>query len=102
MAIFRAALFKSIVLNQPTKKAKASKEAPTPRNVTELRSLLGMLVALTNFRPKLSTLAHPRYELIGNTPWNWSQSCEKAFCAVKCALTTAATVLPRYDLKLPV
>ena len=76
-----------MVFNQPTNKAKAFKEAHTPRNVTELRSLLGMLVALTNFIPKLSTLAHLRYELIGNTPWNWSQSCEKAFCAVKCALT---------------
>ena len=85
--IFRAALFKSMVFNQPTNKAKAFNEAHIPRNVTELRSLLGMLVALTNFIPKLSTLAHSRYELIGNTPWNWSQSCEKAFFAVKCALT---------------
>ena len=66
---------------QPTdKKVQAIKEAPTPRNVTELRSFLGMVAALTNFIPKLSTLAHPLYELLGNTPWNWSPGCDKAFC----------------------
>ena len=37
---------------QPTdEKVKAIKEAPTSRNVTELRSFLGMLAALTNFIP---------------------------------------------------
>ena len=40
---------------QPTdEKVKAMKEAPPPRNVTELPSFLGMLAALTNFIPKLS------------------------------------------------
>ena len=52
---------------QPTdEKVKAIKDAPTPHNVTELRSFLGMVAALTNFIPKLSTLAHPLYELLGN------------------------------------
>ncbi|CAH3140142.1 unnamed protein product [Pocillopora meandrina] len=41
----------------------------------------------------LRLICHPLCELIGNTPWNWSQSCEKAVCAVKCALTSAAAVL---------
>ena len=45
---------------QPTdEKVKAIRDAPTPRNVTELRSILGMLAALSNFISKLSTLAHP-------------------------------------------
>ena len=38
-------------------------------------------------------ICHPLYEFIGNTLSNWSQGCEKAFRAVKCALTSAATVL---------
>ena len=43
---------------QPTdEKVKAIREAPTPRKVTELRSFLGMLEALSNFIHKLSTLA---------------------------------------------
>ena len=80
-------------------KVKAIKEAPIPRNVTELRSFLRMLAALTNFIPKLSTLVHPLYELFGTITWNWSPSCEKAFCAVKCALTLA-NMLAHYDHKL--
>ena len=31
----------------------------------------------------LRLICHPLCELIVNTPWNWSQSCEKAVCAVE-------------------
>ena len=58
-----------------------------------------MLAALTNFIPKLSTLTHPLYELIGTITRNWSPNSEKAFCAVKCALASA-TMLAHYDHKL--
>ena len=78
---------------QPTdEKVKAIKEAPTPRNVTELRSFLGMLAALTNFIPKLSTLAHPLYQLLGNKPWNWTPACKQAFRDVKHALTSESVL----------
>ena len=50
------------------RKVKAIKMAPTPRNVTELRSFLRLLAALTNFMPKLSTPTHPLYELVGTIP----------------------------------
>jgi len=40
--------------NQPTdEQVKAIKEAPTPCNVTEFVSFLGILAELTNFIPKL-------------------------------------------------
>ena len=69
---------------QPTdEKVEAIREAPTPRNVTELRSFLGMLAALSNFIPKLSTLAHPLYELLGNKPWKWTANCDQAFGDIK-------------------
>ena len=42
-------------------------------------------------------ICHPLCELIGTTPWNWSQRCEKAVCAVKCTLTLVATVLAHFD-----
>ena len=87
---------------QPTdERVKAIKEAPTSRNVMELRSFLGMLAALTNFIPKLSTLAHPLYELLGNKPWNWTPKCEQAFSDVKLALSSE-TVLAHYNRSLPV
>ena len=69
-------------------KVRAIKEAPAPRNVTELRPFLGVLALLTKFIPKLSTLAHPLYEPLGNKSWNWSPNCDKAFSDVKCALTS--------------
>ena len=50
----------------------------------------------------LRLICHPLCELIGNTPRNWSQSCEKAVCAVKCALTSAAAVLAYFDPQFPV
>ena len=87
---------------QPTdEKVKAIKEVPTPRHVTEFRSFLGMLATLTNFIPKLSTLAHSLYELLGNKPWNWTPNCEQAFSDVKLALTSEP-VLAHYNPSLPV
>ena len=52
--------------------------------------------------PFLRLICHPLCELIGNTPWNWWQSCEKAVCAVKCALTSAAAVLAYFVPQFPV
>ena len=55
---------------QTDEKVKAIWDPPTPCNVTDLRSFLGMLAALSNFIPKLSTIAHPLNELVllGNKP----------------------------------
>ena len=55
-------------IQQTDEKVKAIWDAPTPCNVTDLRSFLGILAALSNFIPKLSTLAHPLNELLGNKP----------------------------------
>ena len=82
-------------------KVKATREAPTPRNVTELRSFLGMLTALSNFIPKLSTHAHPPYELLGNKPWKWMANGDQAFADIKHALTSETT-LTHYGPGLPV
>ena len=37
----------------------------------------------------------------GTTSWNWSQRCEKAVCAVKYTLTSAAAVLAHFDPEFP-
>lgn len=70
-------------------------------NVTELRSFLWMLAALSNFILNLSTLAHPLYELLGNKPWKWTANCYQAFGDIKHALTSETT-LTQYDPGLPV
>ena len=87
---------------QPTdEKVKAIRDMPTPRNMTELHSFLGILAALSNFIPKLSTLAHSLYELLGNKPWKWTGDCDQAFGDIRRALTSETT-LTHYDLGLPV
>ena len=70
---------------QPTnEKGKAIKDVPSPRNVTELHSFLEMVAALTHFIPKVSTLTHPLYELLGSKLWDWTLKCKQAFC--KCEM----------------
>ena len=39
-------------------------------------------------------ICHPLCKLTGTTSWNWSQRCEKAVCAVKCAITSAGALWP--------
>ena len=80
---------------------KAIRDAPTPCNVTELRALLGMLAPLSNLISKLSTLAHPRYELLGNKPWKWTSICDQAFGDIKYAFTSETT-LTHYNPGFPV
>ena len=69
--------------------------------MTELRSFLGMLAAISNFIPKLSTLAHPLYELLGNKSWKWTSIFDQAFGDIKYALISE-TILMHYDPGLPV
>ena len=74
---------------QPTdEKVKAIKEAPLTQ--------CDRTAFLPSFIPKLSTLAHPLYQLLGNKPWNWTPACKQAFRDVKHALTSES-VLAHYS-----
>ena len=101
LVIYFGLPFSEIGIQPTNEKVKAIWDASTPRNVTELRSFLGMLAALSNFIPKLSTLAHPLYELLGNKPWKWTANCDQAFGDIKHTLTSETT-LTHYDPGLPV
>ena len=75
----------------------AIKEAPAPKNVSELKSWLGMVNFQGQFIPDLATMAHPLYELLSSrNEFVWSAECEKAWVAVKDAVC-AATKLVHYD-----
>ena len=51
-------------------KVKAIQQAPTLKNVTELKSYLGLLTYYRKFLPNLSSQLAPLYELLGkNVPW---------------------------------
>ena len=51
-------------LHATSDKLKAIIDAPTPKNVTELRSFLGLLNYYGRFIPNLTTMIHPLNELL--------------------------------------
>ena len=80
-------------------KVKAIVEAPAPRNVTELKSYLGLLNYYGRFLPNLSTTLAPlHYLLKKGTVFSWGKQQTKAFEASK-QLLTSSKVLAHYDPK---
>ena len=80
-------------------KVKAIVEAPAPRNVTELKSYLGLLNYYGRFLPNLSiTLAPLHYLLKKGIVFRWGKEQIKAFKASK-QLLTSSQVLAHYDPK---
>ena len=83
------------------KKVQAILEQRSPRNISELRSFLGMLNFYAKFLPNLSSLLHPLHLLLRESQrWNWTIDCEKAFQSAKEKLAQAP-VLAHYDPDLP-
>ena len=51
-------------LHPVVKKVEAIQEAPTPKNVTDLKSYLGLLAYYGKFLPNLSSTLAPLYRLL--------------------------------------
>ena len=82
-------------------KLRAIVNAPNPRNVSELRSLLGLINYYGKFIPNLSTILHPLNELLQKCQkWKWTNECSQAVRQAKDALTSSP-VLTHYDPGLP-
>ena len=82
-------------------KIEAIVEAPVPKNVSELRSFLGMINYYAKFVPDLATKLHPLYCLLRqSTAWKWSRDCDKAFRVAKREVASAH-VLTHFDPSLP-
>ena len=83
-------------------KVAAIKNAPTPNNVQELRSFLGLINYYGKFIPNLATLLHPLNTLLkADKKWTWSEECKEAFQLAKNQLTSSA-VLTHYNPSLPI
>ena len=68
-------------------KTAAIKGAPSPKNVAELRSYLGLLNYYGNFIPNLSTLLQQLHKLLRKgVKWAWTEEREKALCAANRSL----------------
>ena len=54
-------------------KVEAIRQVPTPNNITELKSYLGLLTYYGKFLPNLSTRLAPLYKLLSKKePWEWT------------------------------
>ena len=82
-------------------KTEALKNAPRPKNVSELRSFLGIVTYYSKFLPNLSSKLTPLYTLLcKKTTWSWTSKQENAFQLAKEALQ-ADSLLVHYDSTKP-
>ena len=82
-------------------KVKALVDAPHPRDLTELRSFLGMVTYYGKFLPNLATVLSPLYRLLRHSvSWCWGTKQARAFSRVK-KLLQSNRVLTHFDDQLP-
>ena len=79
-------------------KVEAILQAPPPKNVAELRSLLGLI---NYYGPDLATVLSPLYLLQKQQKWLWKPSQEEAFRKVK-DLLKSSRVLVHFNATHPV
>lgn len=88
-------------LHADDKKIEAIVSAPTPKDVTQLKSFLGLVNFYAKFCINISDILKPLYELLKkNARWQWSEQCELAFSKIKGVLSSCP-VLAHYDASLP-
>ncbi|XP_064487305.1 uncharacterized protein K02A2.6-like [Ornithodoros turicata] len=79
------------------KNLQAIKDAPLPKNISELRSFLGMLTFYSRFLPSMTTMLAPLYHLLEKkVAWHWGHEQGEAFNRAKTALVNAK-VLTHFD-----
>ena len=83
------------------RKTKAIREFPTPSNITDLRSFIGLANQLGPFSPEIAGAAEPLRDLLRpSRTWMWTTQHEEAFREVKRKLV-APPVLAFYDTSKP-
>ena len=82
-------------------KVKAIRKAPTPKNVTQLKSFLGAVNYYCKFLPNLANSLSPLYKLLQHrTKWTWGPEQIKAFELAKRQLASPP-LLVHYDPEKP-
>ena len=80
-----------------TTKVDAIAKAPAPKDITQLRSYLGLINFYRKFIPRAATLLEPLNRLLrANSKWQWTQEQQKAFEESKKALVDSAALV-HYD-----
>ena len=80
-------------------KASTVQDWPTPRNLTELRSFVGLCSYYRRFIDKFADVAAPLHQLQRKgVPFVWTEEQDEAFCRLKDALTSAPVLgMPRNE-----
>ena len=89
-------------LHPLSEKITAIQSAPAPKNITQLKSFLGMLQFYNRFLPNLATLAAPLYSLLRKgVTYSWGKPRQESFNnANECLISPM--VLIHFDQKLKV
>ena len=83
-------------------KTAAIREAPAPRNVSELRHWLGLINYYAKFLRNLASTLAPLYHLLRRDQrWQWTEAESATFCAAK-EMLVEPPVLAHFDPALPV
>ena len=81
----------------------AIQNAPTPKNVQELCSFLGLLNYYRKFLPNIASILHPLNELLrANQPWEWTSEQAQAFQKAKNLVNYLQSTSPLYNPDLPI
>jgi len=73
----------------------------SPANIKEVQRLVGRLIAISRFLPKLADKTKPMIQLLKkSTKFTWDDTCEQNFNTLKQLLTTPP-VLTKPNLSLP-
>ncbi len=83
-------------------KIKAIVDAPSPRDVTQVKSWLGAVNYYHRHMPNMSSDMEPLHRLLRKgQEWKWGAEQEAAFCRAK-ELLTKAPLLVHFDATLPI
>ncbi|XP_076044716.1 uncharacterized protein LOC143027329 [Oratosquilla oratoria] len=82
-------------------KVSAIRDFPTPANLTDLRSFMGLVNQLADFTPAITAAAQPLRPLLSpKRSFTWTPDHDKAFADVKRALSSPPVLAP-FDPALP-
>ena len=71
-------------------KVSAIKNAPVPKNLTELQAFIGLVTYYSRFIYKFSDIMHPLYELTKkHVKFEWSKKCQIAYDLIKKSICTS-------------
>nr|XP_027229813.1 uncharacterized protein LOC113821505 [Penaeus vannamei] len=83
-------------------KVAAIRDYPTPSNITDLRSFMGLVNQLADFSPEIAATAQPLRPLMSpKRSFTWTPDHDQAFGKVKAALLSPPVLAP-FNPKLPV